>query len=487
MKQCITTMFVIAAMTISMQLRAQMDYYPVPWSIWLYDEETGESISNTGIDATIRYLDEGGNTLFMEGHTGLSNKYGHFVFKVGKGFPLSGTLNAALYKSIVRFAYTLNFVYKGENRLVESDQEVCAAGKANAALFACDAGNAFGFGGFIFIFQAINFGSIVCPDDDDDYEYYAMINRKDPNGLLRDETVMTPITNLVRMRQAQHVENLQLIRFLSIGLGLGKPIYCGPDPSTIYGMHGITMPNLMGLRYGVDLRVQHEKVTNSTYTLNCENANNGGYGLRALGANGTVGYGNNGHVGVTYGNNNGTGVYGVVSDPPGGGMTDFKYGVAATSGGFTPNSYAGIFFGPLAGSEAMMVFSDRNLKKNVHPAVDALEKINHLRPSTYEYLDDSPYNFSKGTHYGFIAQEMESMFPELVKEVVLPKSLDVDKFSTSGGVPYKAINYVGLIPVLTASIQELDAKVVRLESKLAALNTIVEELKEQIETISDKK
>ena len=64
--------------------------------------------------------------------------------------------------------------------------------------------------------------------------------------------------------------------------------------------------------------------------------------------------------------------------------------------------------------------------------------------------------------YGVIAQEVESVFPEMVKE----KSI----FSNAGDdTVYKTVEYTQLIPVLLESIKELNLKVESLELELENL------------------
>jgi hypothetical protein len=327
---------------------------------------------------------------------------------------------------------------------------------------------------------------VICPPDEEDfYDYYALMARRDRDGVMQDNAIMTPVSDVLRMAEAQHVESGEIIDYTNFGMGLGKPIYCGPPPSAIYGMHGITMPLLFGLRYGVDLRVQREDdVMISTATLNCQNENNGGVGVRAVAATGMLGYGNTGVTGVTYGNNNGFGCYGVVQDPPGMDPDDYKAAICGNSSGITPNSYAGLFFGPTVGTSMFETMSDGRFKKNIRLLNYTLEKIRLLQPSIYEYVGDAPYAFNSGDQHGFIAQELELVFPELVRDVVLPTSLEVDDAGQSPGKTYKTINYTGLIPILTASIQEMDDKVVRLESELEVMKKKVEELTALVEKLS---
>ena len=60
--------------------------------------------------------------------------------------------------------------------------------------------------------------------------------------------------------------------------------------------------------------------------------------------------------------------------------------------------------------------SDRKLKKEVKPFASALDKINALTPVTYYYKSnaESGINLPTNMQYGFIAQDLEMVFPELV-------------------------------------------------------------------------
>jgi hypothetical protein len=83
--------------------------------------------------------------------------------------------------------------------------------------------------------------------------------------------------------------------------------------------------------------------------------------------------------------------------------------------------------------------SDRNIKTNIIPIEDCLEKINNMSGYRYNRID---LNDNK-THIGLIAQEIEEIFPELVTE--------------SNNI--KGINYQGFIAVLLNCIKELNKKI----------------------------
>lgn len=55
---------------------------------------------------------------------------------------------------------------------------------------------------------------------------------------------------------------------------------------------------------------------------------------------------------------------------------------------------------------------------------NSLQKINRLQAYSYDYKSDEYdfMNLSKGRQFGFIAQEVEQIFPELVKDMHDPGS-----------------------------------------------------------------
>lgn len=85
------------------------------------------------------------------------------------------------------------------------------------------------------------------------------------------------------------------------------------------------------------------------------------------------------------------------------------------------------------------VWSDKTLKENIKPITT--DKLNELKPVSYNLKNDK----SKATQYGFIAQEVEKVYPELV---------DTDKDSG-----LKALNYNNFIPLITENVQKLNKKV----------------------------
>ena len=88
--------------------------------------------------------------------------------------------------------------------------------------------------------------------------------------------------------------------------------------------------------------------------------------------------------------------------------------------------------------------------------LDLIEELDSIERNLYmKEKDDSSFfakqqqRLAEKTHFGFVAQELQKVYPELVYE------------QDNG---YLAINYVELIPVLVQSIKELNAKVEELSA-----------------------
>jgi uncharacterized protein YaiE (UPF0345 family) len=102
--------------------------------------------------------------------------------------------------------------------------------------------------------------------------------------------------------------------------------------------------------------------------------------------------------------------------------------------------------------------SDQRLKENIEDLDAGLDKIMALKPRKFDCKEGKGRDV-KGDR-GFIAQEFEQVFPDLVDEWPDPVS--------EGEEPYKAVR-ADLIPVLVKAIQELKAELDATKDRLSAL------------------
>jgi len=104
--------------------------------------------------------------------------------------------------------------------------------------------------------------------------------------------------------------------------------------------------------------------------------------------------------------------------------------------------------------------SDARLKENVRNATEGLNVINALRPVRYDWKPG--FGNDRKDQLGFIAQEIETVFPEAVSEW---------KVSNDDQEAYKTVGPGALIPVLVKAIQELKAELDATKAKVAALES----------------
>jgi hypothetical protein len=116
--------------------------------------------------------------------------------------------------------------------------------------------------------------------------------------------------------------------------------------------------------------------------------------------------------------------------------------------------YGGTIF---ATSTSISAISDVRLKENVRPLDLGLNEVMALQPRRYDWKEGKGQD--KKDAVGFVAQEFEQ---------VLPNSVGVSK-AGEDGIEYKNINYEELVPTLVKAIQEQQALIQDLTTRLAAL------------------
>jgi hypothetical protein len=97
--------------------------------------------------------------------------------------------------------------------------------------------------------------------------------------------------------------------------------------------------------------------------------------------------------------------------------------------------------------------SDRNLKDNIQPIKNSLEKVDKIGGYTFVWNDKQ--DTYEGSDVGVIAQEIEEVLPEVVM---------------TRGSGYKAVKYEKIVPLLIESIKELKQEVDEIKQKCDCLN-----------------
>jgi hypothetical protein len=103
--------------------------------------------------------------------------------------------------------------------------------------------------------------------------------------------------------------------------------------------------------------------------------------------------------------------------------------------------------------------SDARLKENIRDLDDGLASVMALQPRKFDWKEGKGADIKNAR--GFIAQEFETVFPDLIDEWKDP--------APEGEEPYKAVR-ADLIPVLVKAIQEQQAIIESLKARLDAAN-----------------
>jgi len=116
--------------------------------------------------------------------------------------------------------------------------------------------------------------------------------------------------------------------------------------------------------------------------------------------------------------------------------------------------------------------SDKNLKNSIADSDLGLSFINKLRPVSYKWNQIKGENLDTKTHYGFIAQEIETAL--ISENKTLNDFAGVykpDDYKEDGTGEAMGIQTNDILSPLVKAVQELSNKVQQLETKVAALET----------------
>ena len=104
-------------------------------------------------------------------------------------------------------------------------------------------------------------------------------------------------------------------------------------------------------------------------------------------------------------------------------------------------------------TDTLVTRSDERYKKDIVDINDNLsQSILELRPKQYKYKNNNK------SHYGFIAQDIQQLFPNLVNE--------------DDETGFLRVNYVELIPILIASYKNLHENVSNIRKELSELKKL---------------
>ena len=142
------------------------------------------------------------------------------------------------------------------------------------------------------------------------------------------------------------------------------------------------------------------------------------------------------------------------------GYTRGDYGVVHSTANHVYFVVGSSYVSYINGGNGTFNVSDQRLKENVATLTGTLDKVKQLRGVSFTWKDTEERGTD--TAIGLIAQEVETVYPELVDDGGLPKD-------NEGNDPYKSVNYAHLTSVLIEAIKELSAELDSAKSRIATL------------------
>ena len=202
--------------------------------------------------------------------------------------------------------------------------------------------------------------------------------------------------------------------------------------------------------------------------------------------------------------------YGQYIDIRGNGTAE-RFGVYANING--GQGYAGYFVGDVHINGTLTQASDERLKENIVKLDGALATVLALKPHTYNYIpsDEMGFGEDRRIHYGFLAQEVAKVLPDLVTDVKHGYHLDEGKMameaetvdelgfpndikgvaagaksgseSTDEAVATRdihAVRYLDMIALLVGAVQEQEQQMKQYNTEFAELRVENQELRTEL-------
>jgi hypothetical protein len=262
--------------------------------------------------------------------------------------------------------------------------------------------------------------------------------------------------------------------------------FLGDDSSANSGSNSSMYGTRTHLRckYFPNVYGHHVRITNSGSSSSARNL----FGIYVM----TDGHSKNGNV------------YGVYSHV----KQDADTGTGGS--GNTDGNYAGYFTGTVVHNGSLIITSDERVKEDIDDVKGALAIVDKLHPTSYRFRKNNRFGHrSDQRSYGFLAQEVRQVVPELVVDVRHPQVMEYEEVApptperagkagqrdsgpdslaallatptaTVAHAPetLQGVNYVELIPILTQAIKEQQALIEELRDGQAALRDELQQLRE---------
>ncbi len=188
----------------------------------------------------------------------------------------------------------------------------------------------------------------------------------------------------------------------------------------------------------------------------------------------------------------GYGLYGKSTGLNTGGDNIGVYGEASNG---TFGNYAFYAAGTPTSTTPPLTLSDESVKTNISTIDNASDLINQMQPRSYSYIQDGneSLHLNEGLHFGFIAQELQPVLPEVVAPFYHPAQFDTLGNELSPRRELLGIKYNDIIPILVEAVKESNgviseqAGIIENQSaQLEAQAATIAELESKVEAMEQK-
>jgi hypothetical protein len=114
--------------------------------------------------------------------------------------------------------------------------------------------------------------------------------------------------------------------------------------------------------------------------------------------------------------------------------------------------------------------TDNEIKKNITPIISPLQKLVQLEPKCYEFETNKfrHLKLQQGRKYGFISENVQTVFPELVSVKTVSYMFAKNGYRDAS---FKMVDETSLIPLLVASIKEQQEQIEQLKAAIEDLKS----------------
>lgn len=417
----------------------------------------GTIVQNQNISIKISILSDSiaGTTVYSETHLAATNSFGLVNIAIGTGIILSGDFSAIKWSASKHFIETEVDLSGGSNYVLTGVSQLLSV---PYALHSGTSGNSYWMKNNSGIYYNRNIG-IGTSDPIYKLDVIDTVNDAKRNSVVLDVSGGNTSGQLFRgiycsMKGSDGTNRAIQGHSQGYSDGVNTGIYGLADSGAYNVAVGgfVNYHNPIGINYGVNASARSSEIANvsvGAYSEYGDSTTADNFGVSARAST------------LTSGTN-----LGIYSEAMNGSV-----------------NYAGFFSGDVTITGTLSNPSDRMLKSDINTINLALTIIEQLNPVTYYNKPDERFNSLNLAHnlqYGFIAQDLEKVIPELVSKQILPgstKGTSEHTFNkTSESLYFKGINYIGIIPILAKGIKEQQAIIEDLEQKLIELEERINKL-----------